>query len=681
MEMGTISTWLFLATLIVGLGIFSYVAYYRIQIMSLGQSENRLDQIGKRIAQTIKIAFLQYRMPQELIPGILHIMIFFGFLTLGLRTIILFGQGFAGVEFSIYSIPGLGYYLGPIYALAKEIVVVGVIIGCIGFAWRRVISKPVRMQNIPVLEPVLILCWISGLMFADMFAEAGQYAAGFHETGLFSVPSLGHIFAPLFDANSGKVIWEVMVWVHSVMILAFLNYLPFGKHFHIITAIPNVFLGRLESKGHLRPIENLEEKFEQMEEDPSIVIGYSQVENYTWKEIVDLYTCTECGRCLEFCPAWSTDKPLSLKGVNKDSKHYLYEKAPFLLGKKVNSEGKEAEFEGPAFTGEAISTDTIWACTLCGDCEERCPVMIEQIPRIVDMRRHLSMMEGNVPEELNNTFRGWERNSNPWGMGYDKRGDWITEDVDVKLMSDDSDVEYLLYVGCMGSFDDRSTRVTKALVKILNKAGVSFGVLGTEEQCCGETARRLGNEYLGQIMVGMNVEVMKGYGVKKVISFCPHCFNTLKNEYKDFDMEFEEVWHAADFVKKLVADGKIKIKAADLGDVAYHDSCMLGRYNDIYEQPRELLTLTGANVKNPSLHHKQSFCCGAGGGRMWMEEEQPRVNDKRFGEIYKTCDEPKTIGVSCPYCLTMILDGSKNANKEDDVQIKDVLELVADNME
>ncbi|RJO64783.1 MAG: (Fe-S)-binding protein [Myxococcales bacterium] len=682
LTMGTTSTWLFLAALVVGLGVFLYVFYYRLQIMLLGGSDNRFELLKTRIWYTIKYAFGQARMPDELSAGILHILIFVGFMTLSIRTIVIFGQGFGGTAFSIYGIPVLGYYLGPIYAALKELVVIGVLIGCAGFAWRRIVSKPVRMQNIPVVEPVLILTWISGLMVADIFLEAGLHAMGFHEEGFIkTVPGLGSLVAPLFNEDNGKTVWEIGVWAHSVMILIFLNYLPFGKHFHIITAIPNVFFANLNPYGRLRPILDIEERFEKMDQDPNVSIGYKNVEQYAWKEILDFYSCTECGRCVPFCPAWATQKPLSLKRVNKESKHHMYERAPYLLGKKVGPDGKAAEYEGPQTAGGAIEKETIWACTLCRDCEERCPVLIEQVPRIVDLRRHLVMMEGDIPSELNNTFRGWERNSNPWSLGYDKRGEWITEDLGVQTLAENADVDYLFYVGCMGSFDDRSTRVTKALCKILKAAGVRFGVLGMEEQCCGETARRLGNEFLGQMLVKANIETMQNYKVKKVICFCPHCFNTLKNEYADFGMKFEEVWHAADFVAKLLRDGKIKVKADGLGDVAFHDPCFLGRYNGVYEAPRDLLKAAGATVRDPSLARHRSFCCGAGGGRMWMEEAKPRVNDMRFKEIMDTTGGPKLIGVSCPYCLTMILDGSKNANMEDNVKIKDVLELVAERLD
>lgn len=678
LNFGALSMWLFLGFTLVLVGTFMYSAYYRIQIMALGQPDNRLDNIPQRVWMAVKYGILQYKMPRELSSGLLHIFIFAGFMVLSVRTTLLFGQAVFGAGFDLHNIPLIGGLVGGLYHYVKELVVIGVLIGVVGFMWRRMVSKPLRMQNIVVWEPVLILCWIGGLMIADILTEAGLHAADPTITAL----SLGGLLhgAFGFSASTGAVLWEAGVWVHSMMVLIFLNYLPYGKHFHVITAIPNVFLSRTEPVGRLRPVENLEEKVEKMEEDPSIVVGYKNVENYTWKEILDLYSCTECGRCMPQCPAWSTDKPLSLKRVNQESKKHLYERAPYLLGKKTKPDGTKCEYEGPQTAGGAISAETIWACTLCRDCEDRCPVNIEQVPRIVELRRYLTMFEGNMPEELNNTFRGWERNSNPWGLGYDKRGEWIDESVPVKTLAENPDVEYLLYVGCMGSFDDRSTRVTKALCRILDKAGVSFGVLGMEEQCCGETARRLGNEFLGQMIVMANIEVMQGYNVKKIISFCPHCFNTMKNEYADMGMKFEEVWHAVDFVSHLIKEGRISLKADDLGTIAYHDSCFLGRYNEIYEQPRDLIARCGGTVKDPSLHHNESFCCGAGGGRMWMEEEKPRVNDRRFAEIMSSTGEPKLIGVSCPYCLTMLVDGSKNADKEEYVQVKDVLELVADRM-
>lgn len=693
---------------------FSYVMWRRLRLMFTASKVSRFDQIGKRIGMLMKVGVGQARMtqPADVLAGLLHIFIFAGFMTLSVRTMLLFGMGFSGSWFNLDHLPGVGVFLGPLYSLVKDIVLVGVLIGCAGFAWRRLVSKPVRMQNIKQAEPVAILAWISGLMLADLLLEAGYAAwmrgataSGAIITHHVWVAPLGELFSGLFTQSSGVWAFKVGVWAHSVMVLLFLNYLPFGKHFHVITALPNVFFGRTTPHGRLEPVLNIEEKFEKMEEDPSIAIGVFNVEHLTWKQILDVYSCTECGRCVPFCPAWSTDKPLSHRAVNKDIRHHLMEKSEFLLAKKNGDAA--AEYTGQPLTGGVIQTETIWSCTLCMDCEQRCPVLIEQVPRIVEMRRHLAMIEGNIPTEVANFFKNIERNSNPWGLAPDKRADWIatldegqTAPQYCELEPDQAkEIEYLFWVGCMGSFDDRSQKVTKALVKILNAAGVKFAVLGVEEQCNGETARRLGNEYLGQMLATMNIQTMLAYGVKKVVAFCPHCFNTIKNDFpplipsavaqmedKEAAKAFEsfagfEVVHANELVKQLIADGRIKIRKSDLGRIAYHDPCFLGRYNDIFEPQREMVALAGGTVVEPSLHHKQSYCCGAGGGRMWVEEHAPRVNHKRFDEIMETTGNPPTIGVSCPFCLTMMTDSSKDKLVDDKVQVKDVLEIVADALE
>ncbi len=697
---------LFALMILAGLAIFGYVMYRRFKLMTLGPGENRFDEIPKRIAAAVKFGFGQNRMPREKQAGWLHIFIFGGFMVLSIRTTIIFGMAFGGPEFGLGMIPGVGGVLDVLYGLLKDLVVIGVLVGCVGFAYRRLILKPTRMQNVPQLEPVVILCWISGLMFADMLLEGGLIAGTGH--GSFS---LGKLWAPLFTPETGLKVYKGMVWLHSFMILAFLNYLPFGKHFHVITGIPNVFFLNLKPKGRVAPIEDLEAKFEKMEEDPDLPIGISQFEHMTWKQVNDIYSCTECGRCVPQCPAWSTDKPLSLRDVNKGIKKHMYAKEPYILGpfefwKK--EEGEKKEWEGELLATGAISADTIWACTMCGDCEERCPVFIEQIPRIVQMRQYMAMISGEIPTEIANFFKGVERNSNPWGLSPEKRADWIAkggDDFAVKqfceLEPDElKEIEYCYFVGCMGSFDDLSQKITIALCKILNAAGVKYAVLGIEEQCNGETARRLGNEYLGQMLTTMNIQTFMNYGVKKIIANCPHCFNTLANEYPDFieqartthdDQEVAkkyegfkgfDVVHANELVRSLLAEGKIKLKKnCDLGGVAYHDPCFLGRYNGIFKPQREMIEMLGGEVLEPKLTEIGSYCCGAGGGRMWMEEHQPRVNTERFKQLWADCNEPSTIGVSCPFCMTMLSDGSKDEEKEDKVKILDVLQLVADNLD
>ena len=684
----------FILMFLVGIVTFLYVAYSRIQLLLLAQPENRFDNLPKRALLAIKYGFGQYKMPDEVSAGLLHIAIFGGFMTVSLRTIMLFGQGLIGDYHWHLWVLGPEQPLGMLYAFVKDFISLFVIVACFGFMYRRMISKPVRMQNIVVWEPVVILFWISGLMLTDYFIEGALLHLTMTDGGLPVFPApLTYIAAQLMSPETANGWLKANFWIHTAMILIFLNYLPFGKHFHVLTAIPNIFLGRLDPPGKIKSIDNLEELFEKMEEE-EVVIGVAEPEHFTWKTLLDVYTCTQCGRCVPFCPAWSTDKPLSLRQVNYDIRHHLMDKSAYLLETNNKPDGEKKEWEGEPMTGGTLSTETIWACTMCRDCEERCPVLIEQVSKITEMRRYLNMIEGNIPDELAQMFRGLERNSNPWGLGYDQRAKWVDDNPDLGVqrfaeVENPEEIEYLFFVGCMGSFDDRSVRVTKALCKIMNEAGIKFAVLGEKEQCSGDTARRLGNEYLAQMQMQMNLTAMKMYGVKKIVTNCPHCFNTLKNEYADiivtdeeteekFQYSFDEVIHGQVLVKRLLDEGRIKIDSKALGEIAYHDSCFMGRYNDIYNEPRQLIEACGGKVVDPSLHHKRSFCCGAGGGRMWMEEEQPRVNDKRFKEIMETTGDPELIGVSCPFCMTMITDGSKNANRDEDVKIKDVLEIVAD---
>ncbi len=679
----------FLVMVVLALGIHMYVIYMRLNTMLLAQEEDRFDSIPKRIGYAIRYALFQYRMPQEFLPGLLHILIFGTFLTVGLRTMMLMAKGVTGDIHFAFWVFGPTQPLGILYNFIKDWMALFAIVACFGFIWRRMINKPTRMQGLVVWEPVLILLWISGLMATEYGIESseiflmkqdGVNVAAWWAPISYAVSGLYH------TADGAMLSYKINFWVHCAMILMFLNYLPFGKHFHIITSFPNVFLARTDSVGRLKPLLDMEERMEQMEEDENVVLGARDPEHLTWKHVLDVYTCTECGRCVPHCPAWVTQKPLSLRQVNKDVKKTILARAPYLLGTNQGPDGKEKTYEGDVMTAGVISSETIWACTMCRDCEQRCPLLIEQVSKIAEMRRYLVMIEGDVAPELNKCFRGWETKSNPWSLDPGTRGDWMKGLEDVPLLSDKPDAEYLLYLGCMASFDDRTIRVTKALIKILQAAGVSFAVLGEEEQCCGETARRLGNEFLGNTMVEANVEMLKEYGVKKIITNCPHCFNTLKNEYPDFGFAAEEVVHGQVLVNRLLKQGKIKLNKKSLGTIAYHDSCFLGRYNQIYEAPRNLLRSCGASVAEPENHHHESFCCGAGGGRMWLEEDEPRVNYTRFAEIMDSTgvmkgaseEKPAHVALSCPYCMTMLTDGSKLPDYDEKAKVRDVLEYVAE---
>ena len=408
--------------------------------------------------------------------------------------------------------------------------------------------------------------------------------------------------------------------------------------------------------------------------------GVHKIEEFSWKDLLDLDACTRCGRCQDNCPAWLTEKPLSPKEVIQDMKNHLLQKAP-VISSKPGVEKKPGETipaeENPSFPaliGEVISEDAIWSCTTCGACEEACPVFIEPFPKLIEYRRYLALMESKFPNEVQLAFKNMENNSNPWGIGSSTRADWA-KDLGLKILSEDSDVEYLYYVGCSASFDDLNKKVATALVEIFNKAGLSFGILGVEEGCCGDSARRLGNEYLYSIMAESNIETFKKYGVKKIITSCPHGYHTIKNEYPQFGGNFE-VYHHTEILLKLIKEGKIKFTKEVNKVIAYHDSCYLGRHNDIYDAPREILkAIPGVKLIELKKNRENSFCCGAGGGRMWMEENLGiRINHARVDEIVQA--NPNIVATACPFCLTMIVDGIKEKELDKKFSAEDLVLLV-----
>jgi Fe-S oxidoreductase len=458
----------------------------------------------------------------------------------------------------------------------------------------------------------------------------------------------------------------------------------------VITALPNVFLKSLGYPHEKAKLLDLED--EAAWEDESL--GINHIHQLSWKQGLDLYTCTECGRCKEVCPTYTTDKPLNLHEFNDKLKQELLENADNIIQKARLSSTIE-QSEDPAqieklkeeinalnskkqLVGEVIAEDTLWACTTCRACEEVCPVAIEHVPRITAMRQGQFLMAEAYPKELNPALKGLERNGNPWGIGYDKRADWAAG-LDIKTMADDQNVDYLLWVGCAGSFDDRSKKVTTSLVRILQKAEISFAILGIEEKCTGDYARRVGNEMLFQMMAQENIETLNNYNVKKIITACPHCLNTLQHEYPSMGGNYEVIHHA-EFIDQLVKEGKIKLKQSLQGALTYHDPCYLGRYNNIFDQPRSILrSVSKGGLKELERHGRESFCCGAGGGRMWMEETiGKRIYLERSEEIVR--QQVSNVAVACPFCMTMIEDGMKELGKEEEIKTMDIAELVAKDM-
>jgi Fe-S oxidoreductase len=491
---------------------------------------------------------------------------------------------------------------------------------------------------------------------------------------LFPEPG-GSLFALLLQGvPSAALIWVARAgfWIHSSLVLVFLNLLPYTKHFHIITALPNVFFGDLTPRGRLRPLAPstegvmaLVEKATEGEDITAARVGYARLEHFSWKDYLDFYTCTECGRCSDNCPAFITGKLLSPKQFTLDLRGRLY-----------------GDNEGPKdLVPELIKPEVLWACTTCRACEEQCPVNITYVDKIVQMRRNLVTIRGEFPSELQKPFTGLETNGNPWNLARMDRAAW-TAGLEVKHMSDKPDAEVLFWVGCAASYDDRAKKIARATAELLLHAGVDFAILAEEETCTGDPARRAGNEYLFATLAETNATTLKGYrekgGARRVITTCPHCFNTLKNEYPDFGVTLEVIHHA-DFLLGLVAEKKLVPTQGVRGKVAYHDSCYLGRYNDIYESPRAVLaSIPGVElVEVERFNKKAGLCCGAGGAQMWMEEQNNnRVNVKRSLQLIDT--GATTIASACPFCMTMLTDGVKSQSREEEIKNLDIAELLAE---
>jgi Fe-S oxidoreductase len=690
--------------LLVGLGIFARTMYQRILLLMALEPADRLNRIKDRLKNMAVIAIGQKRLvgrKKERASGIMHALIFWGFCVLLIRSITLYGEGYVHG----FQLPLLGEssILGYLYILLKDIMEGVVLIMVIWAFYRRLVVRPPRLHN--TWEAYFVLGMIGVLMISDLLYDGARFNlitshGNPGDLHYFNNPTFGQefIWTPVtilagnvisgFSTVGMERVMGLMFWIHIITQLTFLNFLPFGKHFHVITSLPNVFLKNLDYPHDKIKLLDLED--ESVWEDETL--GVNHLHQLNWKQGLDLYTCTECGRCKEVCPTYVTDKPLNLHDFNDTLKAELYANADNLIlraklaktltgdaEKDVKIKEKIAVFKPEkALVGEVIALDTLWACTTCRACEQVCPVTIEHVPRIIAMRQGQTLMQGEYPQELNAAFKGLERNGNPWGIGYDKRADWA-EGLDVQLMADHPEAEYLLWVGCAGSFDDRTQKVTKALVKILKAADVDFAILGTEEKCTGDFARRAGNEMMYQMMATENIEVLNGYNVKKIIAACPHCLNTLKHDYPQMG-GYYEVIHHSDFINRLIADGRIRVKKSLAGTLTYHDPCYLGRYNEIYDAPRNVLnTLSSQGLNELPRHGTESFCCGAGGGRMWMEETiGTRINVERSREM--VAEKADTVAVGCPFCLTMIEDGMKELNKDEEIRTRDIAELVAENL-
>lgn len=637
--------------------VFVYSMGRRIRVLLAGAAEPRFDRIGLRLRKTLEYAFAQKRMFRDLYAGVFHILLFSGFVVLTVRTVALVVEGLVP---GFVLLPGLA---GNLYTFAKDVFEVLVLVGVAMAVSRRAFARPPRLDL--TLDAWLILFLIALLIVADLLADGARVAL---------TPALASPWSPAALAVARALegvspaalqrLYEISWWTHLLDILFFGNYLPYSKHFHIITSIPNIFFMKLEPMGRLGTpdLENSER------------FGASRVEDLSWKSMLDGYTCTECGRCRVVCPTALTGKPLDPKVFIGNVRDAVYEATPEILATASGRGNGGAREPRKDLIGGWVSPETIWACTSCGFCTTACPVfIIPAVDKITEMRRHLVLEKAEFPKEMQTAFRGMETNGNPWGIAAASRGDWA-KGLPVRTMGEveGKDVEVLFWVGCAGSYEDRAKRVSKALVEILDAAGVSYAILGTEETCTGDSARRMGNEYLFQTLAQQNVETLNGYGVKKIVTNCPHCLNCVKNEYPSFGGHYE-VMHATELVARLVAEKRIRLSTPIAETVSYHDACYLGRYNGVYEAPRDVLrAIPGLKLQELPRRCEKGLCCGAGGGRMWMEEKLgTRINQERMKEIDATpCD---SVGMSCPFCMIML----GNAKEEIGAATKpyDVLEL------
>ena len=649
--------------LFIGLLAISALAFWwrHYRLWFLGKEENRSDQRATRLKTLLAVTFGHIRFWKELYPGTMHFLILWGAILL-----------FLGKIVRLFSYLGLTNPPQDIFKYASFVSEIGgflVIIGGCMAVYRRYIVKPSRLETKPT--NTLIYSWGAVLLITGYFIKGYRIAV----IGSSVVPDwlswapISYFISRFLLILPSEPLNELLIW-HRVLIHALPAFLFFAYVFitrtplqHFFLSPINVYFRNLKPKGVLAPIPNFEE---------AETFGVKEISELTWKQLLDLEACTNCGRCQDVCPAHLSQKPLSPRRMTQNLKDHLRREGPKLLATPSDQRQPEAIME------TTVGDDELWACTTCMACEEACPVYIEQVRRNIDLRRYLVLVETKYSSEVRLTLKNLEKSNNPWAAGRGTRAEWAKE-LEVKNFAEAENPELLFWVGCLGSFDARNQKVATSMVKILQASGVRFGILGNQEGCCGDPARRIGNEYLFQNTAEANIEIMKGCGVKKILTICPHCFHTLKNEYPQFGGEFQVIHHTQ-FLAELISAGKLKPTKPINKVITYHDSCYLGRANQIYDQPRKILeSIPGLKLIEMERHHQKSFCCGAGGGRMWMEEHiGTRINQMRTDQAIAI--KAELIGTACPYCLTMLFDGIKEKGKAETMATYDLSELIEQSM-
>ena len=644
-----------LAAIAVCGGLFARRSLLLVRLARMGQPAQRFDDVPARIRNEAVITLGQRKLLQRALPGLMHAFIFWGFLVL-LPTILM---AMIAIVDRDQTIPWLGRQEW--FALLVDVFAVLVLVGVVTAFVIRKVQRPARFQGSHMREADLILALIAGIVTTLLLWHASRIALGLNEWPADWSP-VSNALSNLFGGGQRTRDAErALVWAHVLLVLGFLAYLPHSKHLHIFTAAVNVYFGRTRSRGRLEPLRFDEEGV--AEED--IRMGAGTVTDLTWKQVVDTYSCTECGRCQDVCPAWATGKELSPKLLIMGIRDQVFAEGPRILGGDAGA--------ATPLVPNAVSDDVVWDCVTCGACVRECPVSIEHIDHIVDLRRQLVMVDARFPAEAEPMLRDVERASNPWGKPQSERADWA-EGLDVPVLEPGDPPPPLLYwVGCAASFDERARETAVSTARLLKAAGVDFAILGPRESCTGDPARRMGNEYVFQAFAEQNVETLNESGVTRIVTSCPHCFNTLGTEYPDFGGRYEVIHHS-ELLSELVRDGRIETTRSHRR-ITYHDSCYLARHNDVIEEPRSLVAAVGEPVEM-ERNGRRTFCCGAGGAHMWMEERGNAINEERVRQAAETGAE--TLAVACPYCTVMLDDGVRTSGR--DLRVADVATLLAESL-
>ena len=628
--------------LAVAIALFGRRAWSLYRLLRSGKPAARFDNVPARARAEATVVVGQSKLLQRLLPGLMHAAIFWGFLVL-FPTIVIAMIGAVDAHSTLPWLGEQGWY-----ALLVDVFAVLVLIGVIAAFLIRKVQKPARFKGSHLGEADLILALIAGIVTTLLIWHASQIALHLNDYPAQWAPisnALSNAISPV-----APVLERVAVWAHVLIILSFLVYLPYSKHLHILVAAFNVYFGRTRSRGRIEPID-----FEKPETE--VRFGSARAGDMTWKQMLDTMSCTECGRCQDVCPAYSTGKPLSPKLLIMNLRDHLL-----------------SQSEAP-IVPHAVIDDVVWDCVTCGACVQECPVGIEHIDHVIDLRRNLVMVESRFPDEAGTMLRDVDRTSNPWGKPQADRMQWA-EGLGVRVLQPgERPPEVLFWVGCAPAFDERARKAAVSTAKLMQMAGVDFAVLGPREACTGDPARRMGDEYTFQRLAGENVATLNQSGVQKIVTTCPHCFNTIGNEYADFGGTYEVVHHTQ-FLADLVNEGKLAPMPSER-TITYHDSCYLARHNDVREAPRELVSAVGQAIEMPR-NRERTFCCGAGGARMWMEEKRGRpINQERVREAVATGAE--TLAVACPFCTVMLDDGVRETGAK--LQVFDLATLLAEAVE